>query len=319
MAGPVLSRRAWIALAGTGVLAACGMPRPRTPRGAGLAAPSHLAVRQAGRVRTVRLEDYVLGSALAEVTPLDEASSTVERVYEVQTVLARSFAVANIGRHEADGFDLCDTSHCQLYEPDRLRTSRFAPAGRAAVERTAGLVLAFAQRPADALFHADCGGHTAAIESVWGGGAVPYLGGMADAVPASAHRAWAVTIARDDLRKMLNDDPRSRTGRFDGLDVQRRDASGRAMEVALRGGEPRVVRGEILRTIVNRTLGDRTLQSTRFTVQATSSGFTFRGTGFGHGVGLCQRGAIARARRGESLQQILRAYYGGADLAALRS
>jgi stage II sporulation protein D (peptidoglycan lytic transglycosylase) len=315
----VLSRRAWIALAGTGVLAACGVPRPERPRGGGPSAPSRLAVRQGSRVRLVRIEDYVLGSALAEITPLDEAPATVERVYDVQAVLARSFAVANVGRHRAEGFDLCDTSHCQLYEPDRIRSSRFAAAAQAAVERTAGVVVSYADRPADALFHADCGGHTAAIESVWGGAPVPYLRGESDALPAAIHRVWTTVIARDDLHRILNEDPRARVGRFDGLRIRQRDASGRAAEVSLLGASPRAIRGEVLRAIVNRRLGERALQSTRFTVDVAPSGYTFRGSGFGHGVGLCQRGAMARARRGDSLPHILDAYYRGAGLGALRS
>ena len=61
----------------------------------------------------------------------------------------------------AEGFDLCDGVHCQLYEPGRIRTSRFAAVARAAVERTAGMILAYSNRPAEVLFHADCGGHTA--------------------------------------------------------------------------------------------------------------------------------------------------------------
>ncbi len=72
------------------------------------------------------------------------------------------------------------------------------------------------------------------------------------------------------------------------------------------------MKGDVLRTVLNRTLGERALQSTLFSVNEQAGGFVFEGVGFGHGVGLCQRGAMARARRGETMREILGTYYPGA-------
>src|SRR5262245_3074570 len=115
---------------------------PATPEHVTVTAPSTLRVRSGNRIVTVSLEEYVLGSALSEVSPVGEAPATVASVFELQAILARTWAVAHLGRHRDAGFDLCDTTHCQIYEPGRIATSRFTEAARQAVTRTSGIILA---------------------------------------------------------------------------------------------------------------------------------------------------------------------------------
>lgn len=264
---------------------------------------------------SVPFEEYVLASVLSEVTPLNETPETVARIFEVQAVIARTYAAAHLGRHAAEGFDLCDSTHCQLYDPARVQSSRFAADARAAIERTAGVMLVFDHRPAETLFHADCGGFTAAADAVWGGPAVPYLIAAPDDAPSLVHRAWRVTMTAVRLRAALNANPRSRVGnRFDGFRVTARDPGGRIETVVASGELSPTLRGEELRSILNQTLGQPGVQSTRFAVSRDASSFVFDGSGFGHGVGLCQRGAAARARDGESLQDILSHYFPGTEL-----
>jgi SpoIID/LytB domain protein len=314
-----LSRRHFVILAAGSVLSACTTPSPRVPESARMALPPRIAVRRGGRIEMIALDDYVLGSTLAEVSPVNETAATAARVFEVQAVLARSFAVAHPGRHRAEGFDLCDTSHCQIYDPARIRTSRFANAARAAVQGTTGVVLTYRQRPAAALFHADCGGHTAGADSIWGGTAVPYLRPAPDTLRAAAHRSWQIAVPVERLRELLNADERSRVGtKLRGIEVRRRDVSGRALTMAVIGAEPKTVRGEDFRSILNRRLGERAILSTRFEVRQANGTYIFQGTGFGHGVGLCQVGAAARARRGESLEQILATYFQGASVSEVK-
>ena len=289
-------------------------PYPTAPAPA-LSLPERVLVRTGGQITSVNLEDYVVAAALSEVTPLGDAEDVVARVYEVQAVVARSYAVAHVGRHRADGFDFCDTTHCQVYEPARRRTSRFAPAADAAVRRTRGQILTFNGRAADALFHADCGGRTASASDVWGGAPVPYLHAVVDDVPEGAHREWRVAVGERELRAALNADPRTAIGsKLASIDIVARDHSGRASGVSLRGERSLTVKGDVLRTVVNRALGDRAIQSTLFTIERQRDGVVFQGTGFGHGVGLCQRGAMARARRGETTRAILGTYYPGVRL-----
>jgi len=297
------------------LLTGCGPARPAVPAPAPPSIPASVRVRVADRIVTVALEDYVLGSALAEISPVGESAATITKVFDVQAILARTYAVAHMGRHRAEGFDLCDTTHCQLYEPGRLATSRFAANARAAVAATQGELLWYDTRPIEALFHSDCGGYTAAPEAIWGGNAVAYLRPMRDTVPALTHHTWQLVVPREDLRAALNANPRSAAGnRLDALTVVARDVSGRAAEVQIKGEHGPVIRGEEFRAIISRALGPKGLQSTRFTVSRRGTAFVFDGSGYGHGAGLCQTGAMARARRGESVKEILEQYFPGARL-----
>jgi stage II sporulation protein D len=210
---------------------------------------------------------------------------------------------------------VCDGTHCQVYDAARLKSSRFAVDAARAVAATRGVILRYANRPAEALFHADCGGHTAAAETIWGGAPLPYLQSLADNVPTLEHRAWHLALTSEDLRHALNLDPLTAVGgRLTGISVATHDASGRAMTVQLDGERSPLVRAEELRAIVNRTFGAHGLQSTHFSLTRRTGTFVFDGVGYGHGVGLCQIGALTRARRGATAEQILSYYFPGTTL-----
>ncbi len=130
--------------------------------------------------------------------------------------------------------------------------------------------------------------------------------------PEPTHRPWRVVARADQVRKALNEDARTSVGRkLDSIVIASRDASGRAAGLSVRGERSYTVRGDVLRTVLNRTLGDHAVLSTLFTIQHQGADYVFAGTGFGHGVGLCQRGAAARLRRGDSVADVLNAYYTG--------
>ncbi len=263
------------------------------------------------RILAMPIEDYVWASVLSEVAPSDGQADVMTRVYEIQSIVARTYAMANRGRHAAGGFDLCDTTHCQLVDLERPRRSRWANVARQAVDGTRGKALYYRAAPALALFHADCGGFRASASEVWGGAPVPYLTAEADPLPGGAtHLSWTSTIDREELRAALNANPRTAVGdRLDTVDVQSRDASGRARLVLLNGTRATLVRGEDLRAVAAAALGPRSLRSARFEVRRDGNRFIFNGQGFGHGVGLCQTGALARAAAGESVEEILAFYY----------
>jgi stage II sporulation protein D len=99
--------------------------------------------------------------------------------------------------------------------------------------------------------------------------------------------------------------------RLDTLDVQSRDSAGRARLVLLNGERAPLVRGEDLRAVLNQALGPRAIRSARFDVHRDGERFIFDGQGFGHGAGLCQTGALARAAAGQSFDAILAFYFPG--------
>ncbi len=267
-------------------------------------------------VRQVPLEEYVAIAAMSEVHPDVTYEAVAERVFEVQAVIARTYAASNRGRHTKDGFDLCSTTHCQLYEPARLRTSRWAGAVQAATQRTAGELLWFADAPARAVFHADCGGHTSNAAAVWGGIAPAYLSGATDNGPAgNAHVDWTFESRTAALRTALNADTRTAVGaKLDRIEIAGRDSSGRAEKIVLRGTRTFVIRGETFREVVTRALGVKTLRSTLFNVKKSGDAYVFSGKGFGHGVGLCQSGALARLRASASPDDVLAHYFPGTTL-----
>src|SRR5262249_38886521 len=170
--------------------------------------------------------------------------------------------------------------------------------------------------PARAVFHADCGGHTSDASAVWGGPAPAYLAGAPDAGPAeSAHTEWTFTTTAAALRRALDADVRTDVGgKLDRIEVAGRDAAGRAELVTLRGTRTFVVRGEVFRDAATRALGATSIRSTLFTVKRTRDGFVFTGKGYGHGVGLCQAGAIARLKAGASVDGVLAHYFPGTTM-----
>lgn len=262
-------------------------------------------------VRDVPLEQYVETTILSELHPDVSDAAIAERLFEVQAIIARTYAVANAGRHAKEGFDLCSTTHCQLYDPARLHADRWAASAHEATERTAGELLCFGGRPAQAVFHADCGGHTSDASAVWGGTAVPYLVAAPDICRAD-QSDWTFAASVAAVRAALNADPRTNVGAtLDRIDIAGRDAAGRAELITLRGSRTFVTRGDVLRDAMTRALGVKSIRSTLFSVKRIGDRFLFAGRGYGHGVGLCQAGARTRILGGAGTKDVLLHYFPG--------
>jgi stage II sporulation protein D len=293
-------------------LPSAGQPFPKTLR---------VQVAEEGNaVRRVSIEQYVHAAIISELAPPSGDAGVMEQMYEVQAIVARSYAIANAGRHAKDGFDLCSTTHCQLYEPSRLKTSRWAAPAGEAVGRTSGVVMWHGKGPVLALFNADCGGYSNTPISAWGGTPRPYLKAAPDdGLDAQAHVPWHYEIPAAAMLRTLNADARTSVGnRIDAISVVDRDGSGRAQNVAINGQQRKLVRGEDLRTIIDRAFGARAVRSALFTIRRVDDVFVFDGTGFGHGVGLCQAGALARLRAGGTPEAVLRRYFPSTSLRSLR-
>jgi stage II sporulation protein D len=306
--------------------ASCSAPATRaTLPSARAQEPAYIrvGVKEGNRItiRKVPLETYVQATILSEFAPASGDPAVIERMLEVQAVIGRTYAVAHLNRHGTDGFDVCATTHCQLFEPSRLTTSRWAPQAAEAIKRTTATVLWYGGGPADALFHADCGGRTSRADDVWSGAGRPYLVSVTDDGPATgSHAMWRYEANEAALLTALNKDPRTNVGAsLRGIQILERDEVGRAERVALHGATEHIVRGEELRDVLSQTFGARSIKSTWFEVQRNGRSFTFEGRGFGHGVGLCQAGALARVRAGTNLTAVLQQYFPGTKLITLRA
>lgn len=168
-------------------------------------------------------------------------------------------------------------------------------------------------QPIDAYFGASCGGETANVRDLWGVTPAFYLRGVRDEYcVAGPHAKWTDTISHADLLRALKSDSRTDIGkRLDQVFVSQRDETGRAEFIMLEGEQRKIVRGWDFKIIVGRVLGWNVLKSSRFEIARSGSNFIFRGSGFGHGLGLCQEGAHVMAARGASYEKIPQKYFPG--------
>jgi stage II sporulation protein D len=135
-----------------------------------------------------------------------------------------------------------------------------------------------------------------------------------------AHAPWRYENSRSAVHAALNADPRTRVGtKLVAIEIVDRDPAGRAARVRLNGTQPRLVRGTDLREVLSGAFGARSVRSTRFDVRQERERIVFEGRGFGHGVGLCQAGALARIRGGASLSDVLQRYFPGTALVKMNS
>ena len=261
--------------------------------------------------RELSLEDYVLGVMRAEGTMETEPAALKSLAISIRT-----FALKNAGRHAKDGYDFCSTTHCQRFVGNPTVSEGGGTDARLAeaVRATEDLVLLDGRGELiDSYFGASCGGETANVATLWGTAPEAYLPGVRDEFcEAGPHAHWTDQISRPDLLRALQADSRTDAGhRLDQVLVSKRDDTGRAEFITIEGEQRKVVRGWDFKIIVGRTLGWNVLKSSRFEVSRNGSNFVFRGSGFGHGLGLCQEGAHVMAARGASFQRILEKYFPG--------
>jgi stage II sporulation protein D len=262
-------------------------------------------VARENAVRTMSIEDYVRGVVAAEGSTEEQPEAL-----KALAIASRTYVYKNLGRHEADGYDFCTTTHCQRYQAADVAD---VPARvKEAVEETSGEVLRDADdQIVDSYFSASCGGATANLMTLWGKSAPAYLQGVSDEYCQSQpHHSWTDRIPETKLLQALQSDPRTNIGsRLVDVSVTRRDDSERAQLVTIQGERRLTVSGWDFKIIVGRALGWNLLKSSRFEISRSGSDFVFRGSGFGHGLGLCQEGAHVMAARGASYRQILRKYF----------
>ena len=304
------------------LLAAGCAPRRLPPAAAPAADRSGVEVRiraHDGERLRLALDDYVRGSILPEAALAGLADDAALRVAQVQAILARTYALANLDRHADEGYDLCAETHCQVYRDPADAPEHLVRLVDRAVASTRGAVVTHAGRPINAVFHADCGGHTSDADVVWSGTTPAYLRGGPDAFCIRGGvTPWRFETTVSALRRALNERAGTRVGgRLDELVVTERDPAGRAARVMLRGEHAIVARGEQVRAAIASRFGTRSLRSTRFAVRREGPSIAFEGQGYGHGVGLCQVGARARALAGHAPRAIIEHYYPGTTIAPL--
>ena len=255
-----------------------------------------------GGVATIPLEVYVARVLAGEAEP-----GAADAAQQALAVAVRTYAIVNEGRHRREGFDLCDTTHCQV-----MRTAN--DYSRRAALATAGRVLTLEGKPVEIFYSASCGGRSERAADVWPGGTrFPYLRSVPDDVHEE-EMPWVLTLTLDEIRQAL---VKAGFGgnRLRDIEIDERTRSGRVARLHLRGLRPDAIAGDPFRMAI----GARQLRSTAFSMTRTDNNVRFTGVGYGHGVGMCVIGAGRRARRGESLEAILGQYFPGLALMSLNA
>ena len=260
-----------------------------------VAAQTPLKVRVGAETLSLPLERYV-----AAVLAGEAGTFRSDEALKAMAVAARTYAVRLRGRHAAEGYDFCATTHCQHIEPGSI-TARMAEAAAA----TAGEMLWYRGKPAFACYTRDCGGRTEDGAAVWGL-SEPYLKSHEDPYCAAAKWHWEA-----DGRKIATALRHSQLRAPDAItrvEVAERTPSGRAQTLVLEGGGGSVrVSASAFRFALGRAFGWNLVPSDRYQVHWP----VFEGTGSGHGVGLCQRGADQMGLAGRTWREILAFYFPG--------
>ena len=258
-------------------------------------------------INNIQVEDYLYG-----VVPKEMPSNWPAEALCAQSVAARTFALKNRKRHSEEGFDLCNTSHCQVYEgmSAEMRTTTEA------VNNTRGEVLFYKGAIIDALFHTDSGGMTESSENVWGS-SVPYLRAVTETQMQT--QPWNRSISMASFVQKIEADGKIlgtlREIRLSPLLIGKgsedRTPSGRVRSMEFIGSKGRVIlSGNDLRSMFS-------LPSTLFHVRYGNSEIIFNGYGSGHGLGLSQWGAKTLADQRKNYKDILFHYYTGVTLEKL--
>ncbi len=240
-------------------------------------------------INKLDLEKYI-----AAVIEAEGGNNAPMEYYKAQAVLIRTFTIKNLYKHAEEGFDLCDEVHCQAYKsrcsqhPEIIEATR-STAGKVLCDQSDVLIMS--------PFHSNCGGMTSSAGMVWQKD-LPYLVSVRDPFCTSSTQAtWTHSVSREEWNTFIAGYTKN------NIDYQRYNfsfnISSRTKFILIHGIELN------MRT-VREYFG---LKSTFFSIVDTGDSILFKGKGYGHGVGMCQEGAMEMARVGYSWLDIIHFYF----------
>ena len=287
-------------------------------------------------VNEIDIEDY-----LASVNSSEMSSKAHPEFLKAQTIAARATVLATMGcHHYGEPFDLCNSDHCQCYYGSGRVENRSLEASRA----TEGQFLFWDGKVADTRYAKTCGGITEKFNQVWEQYDPAYLpkffdGGdklidysdwneYIDSKPdcycnpeiypypdffdyARPWFRWEISFTNERLSEIIRERTGRDIGRIKDIIPAERGESGRITRITIVGDDELEINGELN---IRRALSDSHLPSSCFIVQIDGEDIIFKGAGWGHGVGLCQMGALAMAGLGFDFKEILGHYYPGVEI-----
>lgn len=217
--------------------------------------------------------------------------------YKVQALMSRTYALKYEGKHKKEGFDLCDRVHCQAYHS----MMRFTPLIDSAVLQTRNVIMVDNHGDfIDSYFHANCGGQTCEPQFVWNE-KIDYLTTFVDTFCIYTKQAtWEKRVSQESWKKFL----------ATKYNFPVEDSMFSAMMYTFYQPQRMAFYLHPVFGIPLRDLREEfNLKSTFFSCTPDGTDVLIRGRGFGHGVGLCQEGAMKMARLGYSFEQIAIFYF----------
>jgi stage II sporulation protein D (peptidoglycan lytic transglycosylase) len=288
-------------------------------------------------INSVPLETYLRGvvpNELVNNLRPDELQACM-----AQAIAARNYAFFRMSNVDSfangplsRGFDVYSDTRDQVYSG----TQRYKSLADSAIQFTAGMIVEYEGRPARCFFHSTCGGHTEAVQNVWQGQpALPYLRGVSDIDSSTGEPFciynpnfyWTVSYTGRELTRIVKANlgaanpmfaSKLITGDVSSVKVLDRFSSTRvdSLEIVMDDGDVYFVRGDRTRYLFKGSDGSILRSSMIKILVLRNYGGSIRkiiikGQGNGHGVGMCQWGALGMSRLGYSYKQILAHYYPG--------
>lgn len=295
-------------------------------------------------VNVLDIEKYLYGVLANEML-----TSSPDEALRTLAVVCRTYALKNLNKHGQNGFDVCSTTHCQVYRG--FDTEK--PNVIEAVDSTRGIVITYQGELISAYHHSACGGGTTDNENVWSGNPIDYTRGRwCDFCKESPRYNWDFTLSMNEVNSRFRD---LKIGNIKRMSIEESDEFGRAktvrvvgesgesilsanqfrleiganriwstmFEIEGFGGNSRKMQNkidkvnDILKSEKKELIKKILLESEEKRNDINYDGYKIIGHGSGHGVGLCQWGAIGLSKKGLSYKEIIKFYFTGVEIMKL--
>ncbi len=269
-------------------------------------------------INTLPIEDYLKGLVPHEIGNLKQDEM---EALKAQAVAARTYAYRHLDSRKSQGFDMYADTRDQVYNGISGEDSL----ANEAILATAGLVIKYNGDLIESYYHSTCGGRTESAE-VWGQEGKPYLVPVSDSADGrpfcelSKYMKWEEVFNKEELvslfQKNALDARADKTfsfGKIEQILITEKFPGGRAKRlVVITDKGSFEVFGDRIRRLFARE--GKILPSILFSISQNKDTFTVTGSGYGHGIGMCQMGTRARAKEGQTFEKILKTYYTGVSI-----
>ncbi len=268
-------------------------------------------------VNNVDLEDYVL-------SVVEDETSSIKNIEAIKAnaVAARSYVLAAYKtRHGGEDYHFCDLTHCQLYRG----VKKFRSSVVKAVKETNGYIITYKGNPIWAMYHSVCGGRTEDAFLLWGYDTMPYLKSVSDKIDGVAlcktgwGYRWRTKISKKRMKDfLLSYHLIDKNEKVVDIKISSFTLSGRVNTITFITDKKSFdMRGVDFYHLIGRKISWLAIKSTWFVISSDKKYYIFDGQGYGHGVGMCQKGADKMAELGYSWQDIIHYYYKNVDIVKL--